>query len=42
MPDGETRAAVVMVSGFKRGDASVPLVQDFGRPEGRRAGRGDL
>jgi hypothetical protein len=30
---GETRAALVMVSGFARGDASVRLVQDFGRPE---------
>ncbi len=31
---GETRAALVMVSGWHNGDASLRLVQDFGRPEG--------
>lgn len=30
---GVRRAALVMVSGFDRGDASVRLVQDFGEPE---------
>jgi hypothetical protein len=40
MPDGETRATLVMVSGLERGDASVQLVQDCGRPED--AGRGPV
>jgi hypothetical protein len=31
--EGETRAAVVMVSGWERGFARLRLVQDFGRPE---------
>jgi hypothetical protein len=29
----ETRLALMMVSGFERGGASVRLVQDLGRPE---------
>ena len=40
MLDGETRVALVLVSGFERGGASVRLVKDLGRPEGRRR-RGD-
>src|SRR5687767_5139581 len=35
---GERRMALVMVSGFERGDASVRLVQDFGRPEDGHGG----
>jgi hypothetical protein len=31
--EGETRVAIVMVSGFERGCARLRLAQDFGRPE---------
>lgn len=33
-PVGEVRAALLMVSGVERGDATLRLVQDFGPPGG--------
>jgi hypothetical protein len=37
--EGETRVAIVMVSGFERGCARLRLAQDLGRPEdGSEAG----